>query len=147
MPYITHFTTIMISNENLFNYKVVDLVGPATFIYTIFPYEVIWKFWKFKIQNLNHVFGCQDNLNLKNFQLQSCRSGWDLQLLYRPFFNLRPFEFLKNRVFKYYKSHKGDAPWCCMSHMSSQRWRALMLPVTIVLSMPVTYTNLIGDVL
>ena len=115
------FLLSSLSNEKLFNYKVVDLVASYNFrIYFFFPSEVIWKFWKFKIQNLNHVFGCQDNLNWKKIELQSCRSGWDQQLLYRPLFNLRPFEFLKNHVFKYYKSHKGDALWCCLSPLSCQ---------------------------
>ena len=60
----------MISNENLFNYKVVDLVAAYNFhIYfgrelqlsyiLFFPFEVIWKFWKIEIQNLNHVFGAK----------------------------------------------------------------------------------------
>ena len=86
MSYITCFTAITISNKKLFNYKVVDLVESYNFrIYFCFPFEVVWKFWKFEIQNLNHIFGCQNNLNWKKFELQSCRSGWDLQLLYRPF--------------------------------------------------------------
>ena len=56
-----------ISTEKNFNYKVVDLVATYNFhIYFFFPSEVIWKF---EIQNLNHVFGCQNNLNWTNFQL------------------------------------------------------------------------------
>ena len=81
----------------------------------------IWGHLKIlKIQNLNHVFGCQNNLNWKTFRLQSCRSGSDMQLLYRPFFNWRQFKLFKNHVFKYYKN--------------SQRWRALMLHVTYIIT-------------
>ena len=108
-----------------------------------FPFEDIWKF---EIQNWNHVFGCQNNLNWKKFQLQSCKLGWDIQLLYILFFNLRLFEFFKIACSNIIKGYKGDAPWCYTSPMSSQRWRALMMPVTFDLSKPITYTNLIGDV-
>ena len=75
--------------NDLINYKAVDLIATNNFHIYFFPIWVIWKFWKFKVQILNYVFGCQNNLNWKNFQLQSCRSDWDLQLLYRQFFNLR----------------------------------------------------------
>ena len=139
MSYITCFTAITISNKKLFNYKVVDLVASYNFRIYFFLFEVIWKFWKFDIQNLNYIFGCQNNLNWKDFELQSYISGWGLQLLYRPIFDLTQFEFFKNRMFK------SDALWCCTSPMSSQRWRALMLPVTFYLSKSVTHTNLIGD--
>ena len=36
MSYITYFTAIMISNEKLFNYKVVDLVAELQFSYILF---------------------------------------------------------------------------------------------------------------
>ena len=101
MSYITCFTAIRIPNEKLFNYKVVDLVASYNFRIYFFPSEVIWKFWKFEIQNLNHIFGCQNNLNWKKFELQSCRFGWGIQLLYRLIFDLRQFKFFKNRMFKY----------------------------------------------
>ena len=118
MSYITYFTAITIPNEKLFNNKVVDLVASYNFHIYFFS---IWGHLKIlKIQNLNHVFGCQNNLNWKTFRLQSCRSGSDMQLLYRPFFNWRQFKLFKNHVFKYYKK--------------SQRWRALMLHVTYIIT-------------
>ena len=84
MSYITCFTDITISNEKNFNYKVVDLVASYNFRIYIFS---IWGHLKIL------KFGCQNNLNWKKFELQSCRSGWGLQLLYRPIFDLRQFEF------------------------------------------------------
>jgi len=41
MSYITCFTAITISNEKLFNYKVVDLVASYNFRIYFFPSEVI----------------------------------------------------------------------------------------------------------
>ena len=41
MSYITNFTTITISNKNLLNYKVVNLVATYNFHVYFFPSEVI----------------------------------------------------------------------------------------------------------
>ena len=113
-----------------FNYKVVDLVATYNF-HTYFFFHLRsfenFEYLKFKIQNLNHEFGCQNNLNRKKFQLQSCRSGWDLQHLYRPFFNLRQSDFFKNCVLKYYKK--------------LQWWHALMLHVTYVITKVTPFDN------
>ena len=145
---------------------------------------------------LYNLFHSYNDLKWKTFQLQSCRSGGELQLSYIRFFHLRSFKNFKiwNSNFKLYiwvpkqpqlkkilnykvvdlveaynfcidefligdnlnfskiacsninKNHKGEAPWCCTSPMSSQRWRDLMLPVTFYLSKSVIYTILIGDV-
>ena len=133
MSYITYFTAITISNENLFNYNVVDLVATYNFHIYFIPSKVIWKFWNFEIENLNHVFGYQNNLTWKNLQLQSCWSDWDLQLLYRPFLIWDDIIFQKSHI---QICHKGDTPWCCTSPISSQRWRALMKPVTFDMSKP-----------
>jgi hypothetical protein len=63
-------------NEKLFNYKVVDLV--ASYNFRIYFFFHLMSFENFKIWNSKFklIFGCQNNLNWKNFKLQSCRSGW-----------------------------------------------------------------------
>ena len=98
VSYITHLIVITIPNENVFNYKVVDLVGIYKF-YT--DYFFIWD--HFKVLNfLNLKFKMQiymsKSLKWKPFQLQCCRSGRDLQLLYSSFFHRGHFKVLKFEI-------------------------------------------------
>ena len=112
-----------------------------------FPSEVIWNFWKFEIQNLNYIFGWQNNLNWKNLNYKVL----DLVEVYNfcidQFFIWDNLNFSNITCSNINKSHKGDTPWYFMSPMSSQRWRTLILRVTFYLSKFVIYTNLICDVL
>ena len=66
MPYITHFTAIMMLNENLFNYKVVDLVTPYNFHihFSICDHLKILKIWNLKFKPCIWV---PKNFNWKNF--------------------------------------------------------------------------------
>ena len=103
MSYITCFTAITISNEKLFNYKVVDLV--ASYNFRIYFFSPIWghlkmlKIWNSKFKPYIWV-PKQPQLKKKlNYKVVS---GWGLQLLYRPIFDLRQFDFFfKNCMFNY----------------------------------------------
>ena len=62
VSYITHLIVITISNENVFNYKVVDLVGIYNFYIDYFFIRDHFKVLKFQISNLKHQYHYQNNL-------------------------------------------------------------------------------------
>ena len=148
MSYITCFIATMISNEKLFNYKVVDLVASYNFriyFFSIWGHLKILKIWNSKFKP--YIWVPKQPQLKKKFELQSCRCGWGYNFCIDQFLIWDNLNFSKIACSNINKSHKGDASWCCTSPMSPQMWRALILPVTFYLSKSVTYANLIGDVL
>ena len=135
MSYITCFTARTISNEKNFNYKIVDLVASYNFRIHLFS---IWGHLKI-LKILNSKFKpyiwvpkqpqLKKNLNYKVVDLVEAYNFCIDQFLIWDNLN-----FSKIVYSNINKSYKGDAPWCCTSPMSSQRWRALMLTVTFCLS-------------
>ena len=146
MSYITCFPAITISNEKLFNYKVIDLVASYNFYIYFFS---IWghlknlKIWNSKFKPYIWVPKQPQLKKILNYKVVDLVEAYNFCI--DQFLIWDNLNFLKIACSNINKNHRGDAPWCCTSPMWSQR--ALMLLVTFYLSKSVTYTNFIGDVL
>ena len=148
MSYITHFTAIMMSNKNLFNYKVVDLVATYNiqiyFFFSIRGHLKILKIWNSKFNPC--IFGAKTTSTEKNFNYKVIVMFETYNFTIDHFLNWDNLKFSKitcSSIIKITKVtrldvarhlcyHEGDTLWWCPS---------------LDLSKPVIYTNLICDVL
>ena len=93
---------ITISNENLFNYKVVDLV--ATYNFHIYFFFLHLRSFE------NFEFGCQNNLNWKFFNYKVVDRLETYNLCINYFLIWDNLSFSKIKCSNIIKSHKGDTP-------------------------------------